>query len=433
MKKLIIWFSCLLAFIFIVHLFTDDQLNPQAQEWLDYYFKEPNLEQNAYIELIALGIDNESSYDIAKNKYLDSVSQIEKGFLDYDKQLKYPLIIGLPEIFDDPKYCSLDEDGCFQQLQENQKLILSDISIIKDKLQKFRKIATYDNFDFINSISTEPTFDMSVFYRLSGIQAYYLINDGDMNQAASIIANLIKLERKFLQTSSDAVFLVSPIVNFKVVYQPLIEELYARGFNRWDEIKSVLKPLDIKEISMNKMWLQMFADGTRALKFSYIAESSLDKNSFYQEYQARLKYKENMTLNDLFSHTQLQLINENLDKSELAEEIKIVSERSELAYEQIKKDMDNLIWISIKNYRNVVGTLLRLTATPRILNLYEDKISMDLRILLLNALIQSQDKPIQDIVNSPEFINPYTGRELSIGENKICYQIDEPICINREM
>lgn len=442
MKKLIIGFSCLLGLVFTIHLFSDDELNPQAQKWLNYYSQAPNLDKNAHIELISLGIEGVNAYELAKQKYLASVSQVAvsqrgksqegKGLIDHNTRLKYPSISDLPDIRDDPKYCSFEEPGCFKQLEENKPLILKDINLLEDRLLRFRALAFYDNFDFLNSNAIEATLDLLPLYQLSGIQAYYLINDGEMDKAASLIANLMLLERQFLKTSSDAMFLISPVVNYQIIYQPLIEALYTRGFNHWEDILLALKALDSKEVSMNNILLNLFAYNAKTLKLASSAQSLANQKGFYMRYLMRLIYKENMTLNDLFSDTQALLIDENLGKDALLEEIKLVEHTSELAYAQLTKDTDSLIWTSIKNYRNVIGTQLRLQMTKgELLSFNKDLIFMDLRILLLNGLIQSQDKCIQDIVNLPQFINPYTGKHLSLDENKICYYLEEPICVNR--
>ena len=69
-EKIIIGLCGALAAIFAVHLFSDEALNPEAAQWLEYFSKPADLEQNAYIELMALGIDHKKSYQIAKLNYL---------------------------------------------------------------------------------------------------------------------------------------------------------------------------------------------------------------------------------------------------------------------------------------------------------------------------------------------------------------------------
>ena len=52
MKKVVVGLCALL--LLMVHLAMDDELNPQAQQWIEHFSQPPNLERNAYIELIAL-------------------------------------------------------------------------------------------------------------------------------------------------------------------------------------------------------------------------------------------------------------------------------------------------------------------------------------------------------------------------------------------
>ena len=137
-----------------------------------------------------------------------------------------------------------------------------------------------------------------------------------------------------------------------------------------------------------------------------------------------------MTTNEIFKLTKTQLVDETTNKSELLEQIELTKKRKNIAFEQIEYDLKNLNWTLIKNYRNVGGTLMHLSAVGPLIDLYKDIIDLDLRMLLLNALIQSQTKPIQDIIDSPEFINPYNGEKPYLDENKICLRVtDDPVCI----
>ena len=177
-KRLIISSCLLLTLIFIVHLFIDDELNPEAQKWINHYSQKPNLEQNAFIELIALGISDENPYHTAKQKYLTAEQKFNNGEFDYDGQLKYPVIAKLPSLVNNPTYCTFEKPDCFAQLDKNKETILNKLQPIKDELKKFRQLISYTNFDRLNSLATKPSVEMLSLYQLSGIQAYYMITAG---------------------------------------------------------------------------------------------------------------------------------------------------------------------------------------------------------------------------------------------------------------
>lgn len=427
--KVILGLSLLLSFILVTKLVTDDELNPEAKQWLERYSQKPNLEQNVFIELIALGQDTQNPYQAAKQKYLAAKQEFNNGDSDYDKQLKYPVITGLPSLFGNDIYCTFDKPDCFEQLSKNKAVILKQLQPFENKLKKFRQLVFYTNYDFLNLSSTEPVLELLKLYKLSAIQAYYLITENELEKAATLIANLIKLERQFLQASSDVVFTISPIVHFQMIYTPLIQELHIRGFNNWQNIQSALTPLKVNEISTNRLRLQEFASSAQILKLVDLIKSSLEQ-SWVNHYLGKLIYKPNMTINAIFELTQAQLIIEVDDKSELYEQIKMQLERKAIASE--KEQSSNVTkWTLIKNYRNISGTLISLTAVPKFLDFYEDIISLDLTMILLNALIQSQTKTISDIIDSPDFINPYNGEKPYLDENKLCLRVtDKPVCLD---
>ena len=124
------------------------------------------------------------------------------------------------------------------------------------------------------------------------------------------------IDRHLLRTASDAIFHVTPIVNFKLYYQPMLVRLKHEGFTNWEMFEDSLKPLTHNDLSMNRMWLRSFAIDTRAIQFNYIAVKDENIN-FFDTFQAKLKYKENMTFNSMFEHYKLQLIPDNAKKEEL--------------------------------------------------------------------------------------------------------------------
>lgn len=69
----------------------------------------------------------------------------------------------------------------------------------------------------------------------------------------------------------------------------------------------------------------------------------------------------------------------------------------------MRKEMDNLIWFTIKNYRNIVGAYLEVIAIPKFLNLYKEKFKLDLRLLLLNLIIEADKKPLASIITTEKF------------------------------
>ena len=221
-----------------------------------------------------------------------------------------------------------------------------------------------------------------------------------------------------------------PIVNFEFYYQPLLIALKQKGFTNWEIFNKALSPLTNDDISMNRMWLMMFAQGTRALQFKYIADRAEDLGYSLHGFQAQLKYKENMTLNSMFDYYSLQLMPDNAKKESLVAWINAASDLADKHSEKTRKEMDNLIWFTIKNYRNIVGAYLEVTALPKILNLYDEKFKLDLRLLLLNIITQENKDLLTEILNIEKYKNPYTGESPKLSDSELCYTLqDDNICI----
>lgn len=152
--------------------------------------------------------------------------------------------------------------------------------------------------------------------------------DNKLNLAATQLSQLLSLYRSFLRTASDAIFHVSPIVNFDMYYQPMFIELKQAGFSDWDIFGDSLNPLTFDDISMNRLWLMMFTQGTRTLQFKHIANKAQDTETSLYGFQAQSKHKENMTLHSMFEYQKLQLIPKDAQKINLLSIVKNVDVRA---------------------------------------------------------------------------------------------------------
>ncbi|WP_440875379.1 hypothetical protein [Thalassotalea sp. PLHSN55] len=416
------------------HLYVDDELNPEAKKWIEYYSKPTNLEGNAFIGLIALSPSNDISTEQAKELYKTKLGNITKGSLDYFQQLKYPNVSALPDIFGDDEayFCEFNKDNCLSETAKNRVVLEEKSNKLTSITKQYRSLSKLTNFEPLNSIATEPDWDSLIpIQRLAFLEVYFHILDNDLELAALQLSQLISVERKFLRNATEAVFHAVPIVNFELYYQPLLLKLKEQGFANWEVFGDALTPLPFEEISMNRMWLIMFAQGTRALQFKYIAERAEGMGHSLHGFQAQIKYKENMTLNSIFAYQRLQLISENAKKENLISLVEIADREANAHSEKLRSEIKNMFWFTIKNYRNIVGSYLKVTALPKFLSLYGEKFKLDLRLLLLNMVINEDKDALGSAINLNKYVNPYTGEAPKLSRSKLCYTLqNDKICID---
>lgn len=429
-KKLFLLFP-LIFFIYKYFQYQDDQLNPSAQMWIEQYSKLPNLDGNAFIQLV--GLQNTEKHDIEKHGkqlYLNSLTEIRRGTVE--QKLQYPAINEFEPLEENPLLCDLKDSDCVDYLQSHQPQAKNLVNSFYLVIEQYLKLEKFTNFSFLNSINTEPNFNqLLTLNKLLALSIAIDIYEKKLDVAALKLTKKIIIDRAFMRSSNNFLFFALPVINFENHYPYLITELIKADYRNLWRIEKVLTPLTIDEISMNDSWKTMFVDSVLPMKFENIAADAIAKNSFFDKLNAKIKYKENMTINDSFEFYQTQIIPDKFKKDSLPLIIKNIDQLAEVHYKAYEKDSDNLLFYSIKNYRNPIGAILAMTVIPKFINLYGSIIEMDIRMLLANILVKNHNSSIEDILTSKEFIEPYSNTKPSYYDNRICYFVNQKeICIS---
>lgn len=411
-------------------LLVDDELNPEAENWLSQVFKEVDLENNAYLSLAALGgRDSELAYDVVRQSYQDAVGQIKFGTLDPHKKFKYPNLNGLVTVLNDTKYCSFELDGCLVNMRESLPYIWEELADYFYLSQQLNNISDFDNFAALNPIATVPDFEsLDKVFQLSSIETFLLIEEGEYDKAQRRLSRLIKLLRQLSANSGDATFLALPVIHFVKYYVPLIDLLLVNGHRDFKETLEALSPLSINEITMNRIWLQLFATGATPIKFEYLAADVIKGSNPLDKLLARIKYKENITINAMFNITKIKLIPESAPKLNIHKLLSMRQEKVDYLEKEVRDSMSSDLAYFIKNYRNYAGGHLLAVSSPKFLNATNELQQTDLLFLLQKAKILAKSKSIIEIINLPEFINPYTGMKPRVEQRKLCYFLQNDIC-----
>ncbi|AOW76003.1 hypothetical protein A3Q34_03500 [Colwellia sp. PAMC 20917] len=430
-KKVLLIFLLLVFLVYKFFQYHDDPLEPVAQLWIEQYSEQNKLENNVFIQLI--GMQNTSNSDAdarGRELYLNSLAKIKKGKVG--QKLKYPNIVGFDALDDEPLLCELKDIDCVNYLKLNlsqAKELVDSFSLVINGYLKLEKLT---NFSFLNSISTEPDFNqLMTLNKLLALSIAIDIHENKLDEAAVKLVQKITIDRAFMSNSNDILFTVLPVVNFENHYLYLLVNLVRGDYHNTEYLESVLTPLTGKEISMNDSWKAKFVDYATPMKFENIAGDAIAQNGFWIKLNARMKYKENMTINDLFKYFQTQIIPDNFKKNSLISLIKDMDDKANVHYDAYASDNDNLYLYLIKNYRNPVGALMAATARPKFLNMYGSVMEMDINMLLANILIKSHHGSVEDILTDKGFVEPYSNTAPSYGEHGVCYTVNKKeICMN---
>lgn len=410
MQRLVIAMLVVLLLYFSYQLFRDDPLLPEAQAWLKLTEQQPDLENNAIIYLLGL---NQTGAD-----YANALQRYQQAVQDKTYQsspLHYPGLPGLKTLDLATLSCELATADCQQlmlvQRQETELVIQQ----YQASLTAFYQLVNFDNFTNVDTFITQPEIEELIrLYRLAANEIYYLITDNKLDKAAAKLTVLLTIERSLMHSSGEMILHVLPIIHTESLYQPLLVKLQHAGFTEWAVFDTALSPLSNTERLMNNVWRYEFADQINAIQNALQAQNN---NNF--------SYKPNMTVNIMAKFYQTKMLSEDIapmallaavEKSE--EQIKAFNKKAKLASQPWRH--------VLYNYRNIVGSLLAYTATPRFIPILTNKLEMDLQLQLLHAMVHANSAAD---LNTDRYRNPYTGEHPYLTDDKLCHKLAQEICV----
>ncbi|MDX1537055.1 hypothetical protein [Arsukibacterium sp.] len=282
-------------------------------------------------------------------------------------------------------------------------------------LTAFYQLVNFDNFTNVDTFITQPEIEELIrLYRLAANEIYYLITDNKLDKAAAKLTVLLTIERSLMHSSGEMILHVLPIIHTESLYQPLLVKLQHAGFTEWAVFDTALSPLSNTERLMNNVWRYEFADQINAIQNALQAQNN---NNF--------SYKPNMTVNIMAKFYQTKMLSEDIapmallaavEKSE--EQIKAFNKKAKLASQPWRH--------VLYNYRNIVGSLLAYTATPRFIPILTNKLEMDLQLQLLHAMVHANSAAD---LNTDRYRNPYTGEHPYLTDDKLCHKLAQEICV----
>lgn len=433
--RLTIFVSIVVVTTFIsIRLFTDEALNPKAavliqksQAQQESQEKAPELENNAFMQLIALHYAGDDAYQQATTFYAQHTKDQQNEFIlgkqpSLNKFLESSVYLPtLKQIREPLKYCSQLIRSCMEHINQNKQFVTKVLNLINNTLTSYLAISDYENFDYIEfSWSYHGGFDREIQDAVI-LQIYYLIEDNQLVLAADSLFKLIKLNRKFIESAPMSSPAFNAYGHFSTSYPTLIRMLILKGFNDWSRFDPYLKPLPISIVTSQSHFEELFKDMVMPLvKFN---EEAIDKTTHFA------LSKPNATINRVYELMEQFKINENATKAELIGEFARINKLEK----EVNKRLEGseLILFQLANFDNMLGVTFALQAAQKAFGYQGDElIDTDLVILLTAMLIESQRYSIEQVILKPKFKNPYTSKQAFIKDGQLCFNNSKKdVCI----
>ncbi|MFT5543034.1 MAG: hypothetical protein ACI96N_002240 [Arenicella sp.] len=417
-------------FILLLYLLiADEDLEPATKLWLDVFEQQGDDHNNASLRLLSLGKTDPIFINTAKQTYLKKLNAFKyDGLLGDEVPMKYPNVLQFEPFLQSSLFCELAEIGCFERLREQADYLNLVIIEFEPELSDFMSLNKVEHFQALNPFVAEIKLKDFIFlFKLKGTEIYYDITKGNFEKASNSLEQLITINRQFFAESNDLLAKISFSVNTKNIFQPLLIALKDAGYSSSDKFADVLRPLSMKEISVDEIQKRSFAKNARIIKAGLAAREQQSSDSILSTLWQRFVYKKNMTLNDMYNDYQALLLPSYISKHSLL----AFSDSIDQATNERQRDKSQQpIMYRLNNLTNAVGASLKDIVMPRQVNVYKATAALDTRLQLLRLRLQAQDKELAELVKLESYANYYTGHLPFIIEGKACYTINsEDVCV----
>lgn len=428
MKK-VIWIAVIaIVGLLAALMWFDEDLDPEVEAIIAKYSAKPNLDNNAYIHLIALGYPD-FDYEQAKQDYLQAVKEYKEQGVEFANNLRLIELLSLEETVDKSFYCNFSESGCFETLIANRAEIEADLAQFEHIIRGFLALTDLKNFDSLNPYVVNYRFlTTENLFRLGYIQVYFFIVDGELERALWQFQQLMALQIKFEAQQRFTLPLVINIVSLQYFHVPLISEFVKSGNYSWDATIEFLQPRSIEIIRRNYVLERNFAELHFLSRPTFLFGEEVD-GDWFSKVVLHILYKPNLTSNDRF-HSIQPLFNRAKSKSELfIEDVRIKAAQTAFSNEVRSELRNNYLYLA-KNVRNIFGAILSLVDAPSLMSLINDIADAESTKQLLQILILAQSQDLDDVLASEAFVNPFTLTAPYRQDDSICYQAASEVCID---
>lgn len=415
-KKHVVGIS-LLGFVlfcwFSYYMLTDEELSGASKYWLEQPKPTKNLDNNVFIHMMTIGDRSVNSYETAKNNYLSKVQLAKSTYLDMSTKVNFPSALISENDISADLFCVLNEDGCLTKLKNNKLVLEKQLAKEMSMASKFVSKQSQYNYEQLDIFGSSGNFDNYItFNYLIELSVYFEVLDGNYETAETLLLDYFMFSRKITESSLDLITSINFVVNIEQLFQPLLEQLVKHGHSFSSSLGDYFYPISMQEITLQKVAVSEANMMYRSIT-SYLEVDSDLKKSEVRRWTIYIGYKPIMTVNKISNFWMQATIPSNTKKSD---------------YLKIKTNTPSFLKISDNNFKqflmnpkNFLGELVAAASIPRYLDAGIDYALKDLNLLLFKLLINSQNQSVVELISEKEYIDPYTGNNPYIEDNKICY------------
>lgn len=381
-------------------LLSDDNLNHEAETWLQTANNTEDVEGNGYYYLLGIAAGESDDPRAFGRRQLTlyraaEAAMLQSGADRIDFSLEKPLPLPAGDY-----YCHNSEDGCLQRLFSHPEALEHELEthqVLLDRYHEFLQFPAFKTLTRPIYYEIFPPYEyVSRGNALAQFRAMLDIARGNRTQALDALYLNIENIRRHLIIADSLIYklvlaamLADDLELLANVYDSSLDKpMPAIGFLT-DEERSMRRPM-IREFGMHANFISYFEKGMNP----FDEEVKIPKILF------SLLFKPNMSTNDAFRR------------------LHAVYKRSMLT----PSAFNNAIHSGFANVevpfslRNSVGWTINSIATPDLYNEYVARINdIDCKIALVNAVLPLGRKQWREIIENPSNVpavkNPYNAQE----------------------
>lgn len=388
----------------------DDELSADALNILESATPTTNLDNNVFIHMMALGDNSKNAYKKHHREYVRAAKRAQATKVDFEQLITYPAeLIDIEQLASEFQ-CKLNEHGCFNSIAQNRRNLTD---LFSNEMKVARLLILNQNsytYEQIDSISTMGSFEgAEALGFLISLSVYFHILDCDLVAAEELLLNYFSFLRKSAESTLDLITTVYYVVSYKNIFLPLIERLIWANHRFSASLDAYFYEIPMKEVALRKIAVTEI----NKMYYSFKVTKSLN-HEYCERCNFNYGFMPNVTINEITDFWLQQTLPERTPK------VGYLAAKA-FEYDERKFEFGNSYLMMLKNPRNVKGDILAKASIPMFLHAGLSYAERDLYLMLFKMGVESNNSSVNELINDPQYLDPYTGNKPYLDNGKICY------------